>query len=138
MRSLILALILLFAKSSHGQHPDSASCVVRETADIKIKVRGFPAADIVHIDSGSLSAGFELQPPDASFTVTGFRVYYYSKHGDLYWRDVKGPKATPENLPILKSLRPDEWMELKCIGLIKGKQSYGGVPFSIWIDGARL
>jgi hypothetical protein len=89
---------------------------------------------MVHIHKDTLAQGFEIMVNESSYRVAGFRVYFFGKHMDLYWKDIIGNRATKENLSILKNLHGDEWMEIECISVIKNKQTFKTRSFKVWID----
>ena len=134
MRTVFFILFFFQAFLSHGQFPDTGNCIQRRPIDLKVSVKGYDAASMIHIDTSDLAKGFELHVADNQFKIVGFRVYFFAKYGDLYWRDIQGSKATHENLPILKNLKGDEWMEIECVGVNNGMEVFRAISFKIWID----
>jgi hypothetical protein len=89
--------------------------------------------EIVYTKKDSISGGFKLSISEPSYKIVGFRVYFYGKYMDLYWKDISGDVANQINLPVLKNLHGDEWMEIDCITIEKSKNRFRVQPFKVWI-----
>lgn len=134
MKTALVFCCLFASVLSFGQFPDTGACVKRPPIDLTISIRGFANSKMVHIDTTTLSKGFELVTLDKSVEIIGFRVYFYGKYMDLYWRDIVGSKANRQNLPVLKNLHGDELMELECIAVKKGNGIFRATKFTVLID----
>jgi hypothetical protein len=134
MKLLILSGILFVFCNAKGQSPDTGMCANAPAMNIYSTVSGYPYLEMVHIHKDTLAQGFKIMVNESSYRVAGFRVYFFGKYMDLYWKDIIGNRATKENLPILKNLHGDEWMEIECIAVIKNKQTFKTRSFKVWID----
>lgn len=128
-----MLFLALWTKSS-AQMPNTGFCTKKPTIQVHATVSNFDFKRKIYIHKDSLRNGFTLELSDDSFTIEGFRVYFYGKDADLYWRDIPGASANLSNLPILNKLHGDEWMEIDCISVQKNKKQFKGIPFTIWIN----
>jgi hypothetical protein len=134
MKLFILSIALFVCCGAKGQVPDTGMCAKAPVINIYSTVSGYSYLDMVHIHKDTLAQGFEVMVNGPSYRVIGFRVYFFGKYMDLYWKDIIGNRATKENLPILKNLHGDEWMEIECISVIKNKQTFKTRSFKVWVD----
>ncbi len=132
-RYIFLILCLTLSINLSAQFQDTGYCSKKPPIDISVTVNGFEFADKVYISKDTLKNGFSLKTAQADYNIMGFRVYFYGKYMDLYWKDITGNRATQENLPILRSLHGDELMEIECINLRKDKNLYIARHFIIII-----
>ena len=109
-------------------------CSKKPVVKIAATISGLGYEEMVYISKDSLRRGFGIVLSDPSYQIVGFRVYFFGKYMDLYWKDISGSNANETNLPILKNLNGDEWMEIECLTVTKKKQYYTALPFKIWIN----
>lgn len=109
-------------------------CSKKPAIKLTATIDGLGYAEMHLLSKDSLRRGFRIVLSDPSYQIAGFRVYFFGKYMDLYWKDIKGCNANETNLPILKNLHGDEWMEIECLTVTKKKEYYIALPFKIWIN----
>ena len=134
MRFYVLLILLAFSISTFAQFPDTGMCTKRPIVAISATIKGFGYSKIVYTGKDSIRNGFNLVLSDPSYQIVGFRVYFFGKGMDLYWKDISGSIATEVNLPVLNNLYGDEWMEIECITVMNNKKLFTALPFKIWIN----
>lgn len=133
MRFCLILTFLLIFKSVIAQIPDSAICSKKPGIKVPATINDLGYEKMVYISKDSIRLGFRIVLLDPSYQIVGFRVYFFGKHMDLYWKDISGSNANETNLPILRNLSGEEWMEIECLTVTKKKQYYTALPFKIWI-----
>jgi len=120
-RLLILGLLFLCSVKTKAQADEINPCKNADLFNVAATLKDYSFVSPIHIPAKTLSKGFTVITSDSTLTVTGFRVYYWGKRCDLYVRDVKGDRATPENLPILKRLLSEDRIMIECISVLYNK-----------------
>jgi hypothetical protein len=133
MRLYFLSVVLIISSVAAAQRLDTGMCITRPAVRVAATINNIGFIPMVHITRDSLQKGFTVTLSDLSYKVFGFRVYFYGKYADIYWKDIEGNRANEANLPVLKSLIGDEWMEIECISITKNKKTFTAIPFKIWI-----
>src|SRR5688572_1919405 len=99
-------------------------CSKKPAVKIATTINDLGYAEMVYISKDSISRGFRLVLADPSYQIVGFRVHFFGKYMDLYWKDISGSIANETNLPILQDLHGEEWMEIECVTVTKKKRYY--------------